>query len=57
MNEISVVSVPQGTTGPNRKPAGGAGRRRAQRLAVALTPLIVTLVTAAPAVAWPETGW
>lgn len=54
MNEVPVVSVPERATGPNRK---RAGRRRVQRLTLALTPLVVTVVTAAPALAWPEGGW
>ncbi len=36
---------------------GAAGRRRMRRLAAVITPLVATVVTAAPALAWPETGW
>lgn len=44
-------------TEPTPTPRGGAGRRRMRRLAVAVTPLVATVVTAAPALAWPEGGW
>ncbi len=61
MNGISVVSVPdaapEGSPGPNHKPGANARRRRVQRLAFAVTPLVVTVITAAPALAWPEGAW
>ncbi len=59
MNGISVVcrSAPDGVSVPNRTPADRAGRPRLRRLAAVVTPLIVTVVTAAPAFAWPEMGY
>jgi len=33
-----------------------AARRWMRRLAAAVTPMVATVVTAAPAMAWPEMG-
>lgn len=47
---------PERTTEASSGRRGGPLRRRIARLAVAIAPVVATVVVSAPAGAWPEIG-